>query len=83
MGVGQRVGHVAQDPHDLVHREPLLPCQSAAQRFALDVGHHVVEQAVRLAGIDQHEDVGMLEFGGDPDLAQEAFVPQLRRQLGA
>ncbi len=25
VGVGQRVGHVAQDSHDLVHREPPLP----------------------------------------------------------
>ena len=28
----------------------------------------------RLAGIEQREDVGMLELGGDPDLAEESLA---------
>src|SRR5207237_8226665 len=51
----------------------LLPVEAVPQRFAFHVRHHVVDQAARLAGIEQRQDVRVLQVGGHPDLAQEAL----------
>ena len=56
--------------------------QPVAQGLALDERHHIVEQAVGFTGIDEAEDVRMLELGGEPDLALEALAPHGDRQLG-
>ena len=42
-----------------------------AEAPALDVRHHVIDEATRLAGIDERQDVGVLELRREPDLAQE------------
>ncbi len=47
----------------------------APERLALDEGHDVVEQAAGLTGVDEAEDMGVLEVGGDPDLGEEALGP--------
>ena len=60
-----------------------LAGQPVAQRLALDVGHHVVEEAVGVAGVEHAEDVGMLEPGGDLDLAGEPVGAERGGQLGA
>jgi hypothetical protein len=52
------------------------------QRFAGDVGHHVEEQAVGRAAVEQRQDVRVLQPGGGLDLGQEPLRAQRRRQLG-
>ena len=51
----------------------MVPVQLVAKGLSFDVGHHVKEERVRLAGIEQWEDVRMTEVGGRLDLGQEAF----------
>ena len=41
-------------------RDPVV-----AQRFAFDERHHVEQQPVRFARIEQRQQVGMLQVGGD------------------
>ena len=82
MGVVERGGDFPREPQGLVHRELLLALQARAQRFAGDVGHDVVEQAVGLARVDQPEDVRVLEVGGDLDLAEEALAAEHGGELG-
>jgi len=54
---------------------------SVAERFPLDVGHHIVEEAVGLPGIEQRQDVRMLQGGGGGDLLHEAIRAQHRREV--
>ena len=53
----------------------LFPLQSFTERLALHKWHDVVEEALGLARIEQGQDVGMVEPGGDLDLAKEALGP--------
>ena len=62
--------------------ELLLPVQLVPKRLALDERHDVVEQAVAAARVEQGEDVGVLEFGGDPDLAEKAIAAEGGGELG-
>src|SRR2546430_9001436 len=47
--------------------------RSLAQRFSFDVRHDVIQQVAGCAGVVQRQDVGVVEPGGDLDLAQEPF----------
>ena len=51
--------------------------------LALDEGHDVEQEAVGLARVEQRQDVGMLEIGGDLDLGQEALGADDGGELGA
>ena len=82
VGVGQRLGGLARDPHGVVDGELLLAVEPVAQRLALDERHHVVEEAARLARVVEAEDVGVLELGGEPDLAQEPLGADGGGELG-
>ena len=82
VGVVERGGDLPREPERLVHRELPLAGQPGAQRFAGDVRHDVVEQAVGLARVDQSEDVRVLEVGGDLDLGQEALAAEDGGELG-
>ena len=52
------------------------------QRLALDERHDVVEDAVGLARVVEAEDVGVLEVGGEPDLAEEPVGADGGGELG-
>ena len=83
VGRRERLGDLAQQPHRLGHRQLAAAGQAVAQGLALDVGHHVVEEAVGVAGVEQAQDVGMLQPGGDLDLAGEPLGAERGGQLGA
>ena len=53
-----------------------------SQRFPLDIGHDVVEQAARLARREDRHDVGMTEVRGEVDLTDEPLTEQAGRDLG-
>ena len=80
--VVQRVGDVGRDAHRLVDAQLLLAIELGAQRLALDVGHHVVQEAIGGAGVEQGQDVGVLERGGGLDLLDEPVGTEHRGQLG-
>ena len=83
VGVGERLGDVAEEPHRVGDRQLAAPGQPVAERLALDVRHDVVEEAVGLARVEQRQDVGVLQAGGDLDLADEPLRAQRGRELGA
>jgi len=51
VGVVQGIRHLAADAQGVVERDLSLAVQAATQRLPLHVGHHVVQQAVGVAGV--------------------------------
>ena len=82
VGVAQRVGHVAKDAGGLGHGQLAVAPEPRAQRLALHERHGVVEQLAGLAGGEERDDVGMLERGGQVDLAAEAVEAQAGGEVG-
>ena len=76
VGVSECIGELARDLPHVLEGELLLPIEALPQGLALHVGHHIVEQAVGVAGVMQREDVRMGEVRRDLDLAQEAIAPE-------
>ena len=68
-------------PHRLVDGELPLALEARAKRLAFDVRHHVVQQAVRLAGVEQRQQVRVLQVRRDLDLAQESLGAEHRGEL--
>ncbi len=79
----QRRRHLRSDLDGLVHGQLLLDRNLVAQRLALDVRHHVVEEALRFARIVERQDVRVLQVGGDLDLVEEALGAQDGGELRA
>lgn len=81
--VGVRVGQRVDDPHQhpdrLAFRQRAVAHQPLPLRVVLDIGHDVVEVPVGLPGVEQLEDVGMLEPGCALDLTPEPRGPDRRR----
>ncbi len=80
---GERRRDVPRDADRVVHRQLFVALEQVAQRFALHVGHDEVEESVRLAGVVQRQDVGMLETGDRFDLVEEPVPADDRRNAGA
>jgi hypothetical protein len=53
MGIVEGIGSFFRDPQRVSYGELALPLQPVAQRLALDVGHHIVEQSIDRARIEQ------------------------------
>ena len=81
--VVERARHLLRDRERLLDAELVLAIQLVAQRLAAHERQHVVEEAVRLARIDQREDVRMIEPRRDLDLGEEALGAEHRAELGA
>jgi hypothetical protein len=64
-----------------VHRKLALTVDPVPQRFALDEGHHVVQEALRLTRVEEWEDVCVLQVGGRLDLDEKAVYAHDRGQL--
>ena len=47
MRMGERVDHLAENPHRVVYRQLAVPGEPLPQRLPLDVRHDVVEEPVR------------------------------------
>ncbi len=80
--VAQRIGHLARDVAGVVRGELSLAPEPVSKRFALDVGHHVVQEPGGFAGIVQRQNVGMRESRGDLDLLEESLRAERTRNLG-
>ena len=81
--VVQRVGHLPRDMQCVLERQLPVAQQTSAQRLTLDVRHDVVEHAGRFPGVVHREDVGVIERGGDLDLALEALRSEPRGEFGS
>ncbi len=71
VGCLRRLSHVGDDLHGLVHRKLLLAVEAFTQRLTLDVRYHVEEELVRFTGIEERQNVRMLEGRRDLDFAKE------------
>ena len=71
MGIFEGAGGFGRDSHGLVQRQLALAIQTRAQRLAFDVGHRVPEDPRGVAGVEDGNDVGVLEAGGELDFAEE------------
>ena len=80
--VAQRVRHLAGDLQRVVQRQLTLAPEPIPEGLALHVGHRVPELAGRFTGIEHRQDVRVLQAGGGPDFALEAFWAERGSQLG-
>ena len=79
---GKSIGNLAEDANCVRNRKLTLTTNSVAQRLPLDVWHYVIQEALRLAGVVQWEDVGVLQLGGYLDLANETLMTNGCGQFG-
>ena len=75
VGVLQRLGDLAGELDGILERELALPVEPGTQRLALDERHDVIEESPGLARVVQRKNVGVLEIGGELDLAEEPVRP--------
>jgi hypothetical protein len=73
MGVPQCGCHVEGDTHRLLNRQGALANQTAPERLSRHVRHDVVEKLLFLAGVDQGEDMGVVEPCGYLHFALETL----------
>ena len=81
VGVVERGGDLGGEADRIRDRKLLLAGQPVAQALAFDERHDVVRRAVRLAAVDQPQDMRVLQVGDGPDLAQESLGADHGRQL--
>ena len=81
--VCQRFRHFPRDEQRVLDRQLRLSLQPVAEGFAFYERHDVVEGARGVAGVIDGQDVGVLQPGGQLDLAQEALAPQRHGDFGA
>ena len=72
--------HGESDSERVVDRELLLAVEPRAQRLTLDVWHHIVQQPVGGAGVEEREEVRVLQVGRNADLTQEALDAEDRTE---
>jgi hypothetical protein len=82
MGRLESAGYLLHQCHRLVHGKLFLPIETVAKRVTLHVRHHVEEEAVGRARVEQRQDVRVLQVGGGLDLGEETLGAHDRRELG-
>src|SRR4030095_5365107 len=75
------ISHFAHDAERLAHGHAAFAVHPFAKGCALGEGHHVPEQAARLAAVEHGQYVWRLESRGDPDLAMEPLGAQARSDV--
>src|SRR5207247_5589965 len=81
--VGEGIHDFAQNPDGVTNGHCTITAELFPERLALDVGHHVVEEAVCLAGVVEWQDLRMLQIGRDLNLPQVALGSLLSGYDGA
>ena len=71
----QCIRDLTSDVERVRKRKLLLAVEPVSQRLALDIWHHVEEEAVRLARIEQRKNVRMCKGCCHLDLAEEPLWP--------
>jgi hypothetical protein len=72
MGVLECEADFSRDPDRLVDREPALAFQPVAQRLALHERHDEPQVTLGLTRVEDGQDMGVLEAGGESDLTAES-----------
>ena len=81
-GIVEGAGHLLRDGEGFFQAELLLTLELVAEGFAADKRQHIEEETAGLARVDQGEDVGVVEPGGDLDLGQKALGAEDGAELG-
>ncbi len=76
MGAVKGLRHLPSEPDRLLDRKLTLAPEPVAQALALDIGHGVPEEPARRAGVEDREDVRVIEPGGQVDLTEETLRTQ-------
>ena len=79
----ERARYLLGDAQGRIERELLLPLELRPERLAADVRDDVEQEAIGFARVDQGEDVGMVEPGGDGDLPEKPLGTERGRDLGS
>src|SRR4051812_30279970 len=77
----ERTGHARCNAHCFFHRKLPLPIESRSKALAFDERHDIEKQAVRLAAVEQRQQVRMLQICCYLDLGEKALASQHRAQL--
>src|SRR5882762_1956076 len=81
VSVVQRARHLRRNPNGFVHGELLLALELTTKGRAVHEGHHVVEEFARHSGVEERQEVWVLQTGGNADLCEEPLAPEDCRQL--
>jgi hypothetical protein len=76
VGVLQCSGQLPGDRQSLLDPELLFPLEFLAERLASNERNHVPEQTTALTGIDEGEDVWMIQLCCEADLGKEPLPAQ-------
>ena len=82
MRVVERTRHLARDAHGVGDRELPFALEPRAQRLAVDERHDVEQQAIRIARVEQREDVRVLQLRGGLDLGEESLAAERGAEVG-
>ena len=81
MRIVERIGYIAGNPHGLIDGQLCLAIEPGAQRLAIDEGHHVVEEPIGRATVEQRQNLRMLQRRRRRNLLHEALGAQHGREL--
>ena len=87
MRVAQGIGDLERDPDGISQRELRFTGESLPERLARDIWHRVPQglhrtaRLLRCPAIEDRQDVGVLEAGGDLDLLHKALGAERMGQL--
>ena len=80
--VTQRVGHLTGNANGRIDGQLPLAVEARAQRFTGHQRHHVVQQRIRFTGIEQRQDMRVLQLGSRAHFAEEAFAAERHPEVG-
>src|SRR5690349_3053477 len=81
MRIVEPSGNCRCEAHRFVDWELLLAIQPRAQRFAFDERHDVEQQVARRAGVEQRQQVRMLEIRRDLNLRLKSIDADYRAEV--
>ena len=73
VGVIEGARGLDRDPERVVHRELPLAAEPVAEALPLDERHGEPQTTCRLPGVEDRQDMRVLQPGGEVDLALEAL----------
>ena len=79
----QRGGDRLPDRHYLRHRQLLVALEARSQRSAVEIRQHEEQAPLVRPGIQDRNDVRMMQLRRDPHLTQKALGGDVRRELFA
>jgi hypothetical protein len=82
MRIRERVSELAHQADGIAEGQRPFAPEPLPQRLALHEGHREVRQPLDVPGAEERHHVGVLEPGGEPDLALEALGREAGGELG-